>query len=159
MQMCRRKGKWKCCLWKKSRRVTSQGKFFIQSPSRKPYLPSLSTNVWQAPFLANFVSRRIHCIHSYLSNCIFPSSPFFSPSFFLCFIHPPLFNDIFSRKNKIRAKECTHFVVYISVLVLSVPSVENSRWWRSSTSVAPREGIRMHKYVPVKRVPFAVPIS
>lgn len=117
------------------------------------------TNVWQAPFLANFVSRRIHCIHSYLSNCIFPSSPFFSPSFFLCFIHPPLFIDIFSRKNKIRAKECTHFVVYISVLVLSVPSVENSRWWRSSTSVAPREEIRMHKYVPVKRVPFAVPIS
>lgn len=68
------------------------------------------TNVWQAP---NFVSRC--CIHSYLSNCIFPSSPilpFFS-SPFLFYPHTS-FIDIFPRKDKIRAKGYTRFAVYIS---------------------------------------------
>lgn len=68
------------------------------------------TNVWQAP---NFVSRC--CIHSYLSNCIFPSSPilpFFSSSF-LFYPHTS-FIDIFPRKDKIRAKGYTRFAVYIS---------------------------------------------
>lgn len=68
------------------------------------------TNVWQTP---NFVSRC--CIHSYLSNCIFPSSPilpFFS-SPFLFYPHTS-FIDIFPRKDKIRAKGYTRFAVYIS---------------------------------------------
>lgn len=68
------------------------------------------TNVWQAP---NFVSRC--CIHSYLSNCIFPSSPilpFFS-SPFLFYPHTS-FIDIFPRKDKIRTKGYTRFAVYIS---------------------------------------------
>lgn len=68
------------------------------------------TNVWQAP---NFVSRC--CIHSYLSNCIFPSSPilpFFS-SPFLFYPHTS-FIDIFPRKDKIRAKGYIRFAVYIS---------------------------------------------
>lgn len=114
--------------------------------------------------LASSVSSKLrfssHPLHPLIFIELYLSIfPFFLSLLFSLFYPSTSFIDIFSRKNKIRAKECTHFVVYISVLVLSVPSVENSRWWRSSTSVAPREGIRMHKYVPVKRVPFAVPIS
>lgn len=71
----------------KKSRVTSQGKCFIRQYQAENRICPLPTNVWQAPFLANFVSRR--CIRSYLSNYIFPSSlfslplPFFSSLFYL----------------------------------------------------------------------------
>lgn len=110
MQMCRRKGKWKCCLWKKSR-VTSQGKFFIrQSPSRKPYLPSLQPTFGklQTSFL---VAASTH-IYRTVSFHLPPSSLFFS-SPFLFYPHTS-FIDIFPRKDKIRAKGYTRFAVYIS---------------------------------------------
>lgn len=86
-------------------------KIFYPSVTKPKTVFALSpTNVWQAP---NFVSRC--CIHSYLSNCIFPSSPilpFFS-SPFLFYPHTS-FIDIFPRKDKIRAKGYTRFAVYIS---------------------------------------------
>ena len=83
-------------------------------------------------------------IELYLS--IFPSLIFFL--FFLFVLSAHLFYiDIFSRKDKIRARGyTTRFAIYIS----RFHHVENSRWNRSFTSVAiaPRERIRMYKYVP-----------
>lgn len=73
------------------------------------------------------------------------------PLFFLFFLFVSsahlFYIDIFSRKDKIRARGyTTRFAIYIS----RFHHVENSRWNRSFTSVAiaPRERIRMHKYVP-----------
>lgn len=155
MQMCRRKGKWKCCLWKKSR-VTSQGKFFIrQSPSRKPYLPSLQPTFGklQTSFLVAASTHIYRTVSFHL-----PPSSLFSLLLF-CFIRTPLLSIYFHAKIKYVRRD---ILVSQSIFAfLSVPSVENSRWWRSFTSVAiaARERIRMHKYVPVKRAPFAAPIS
>ena len=93
--MCRRKGKWKMLSLKKiSRHIPRKILYPSVTEPKTLYLPSLQPNVWQAPFLANFVSRS--CIHSYLSNCIFPSShlSFFS-SFFSLFYPHTFFTSIY----------------------------------------------------------------
>lgn len=145
--MCRRKGKWKMLSLKKISRhiprkilypsVTEPKTVFALSSTQR--LASSVPGKLRFPFLHPLIF-----IELYLS--IFPS-PFFL-LFFLFVLSAHLFYiDIFSRKDKIRARGyTTRFAIYIS----RFHHVENSRWNRSFTSVAiaPRERIRMHKYVP-----------
>lgn len=145
--MCRRKGKWKMLSLKKISRHIPR-KILYPSVTEPKTVFALSSTQRLASFRSWQTSFPVPAsTHIYRTVSLHLPIPLFF-LFFLFVLSAHLFYiDIFSRKDKIRARGyTTRFAIYIS----RFHHVENSRWNRSFTSVAiaPRERIRMHKYVP-----------